>query len=219
MTKVGFLTIGQSPRSDITPTFKEMFNKNIEIVERGALDALKEAQLLTVIARKEKNICVSRLRDGRSIIINKRKLLPLLQNELSKLEQEVDMVMVLSTDEFSAFTCEKPILYAHRIVTQTIAAMADQPKIGLIIPHEEQRKSMLKKWENISDEITVAIASPYDYGNFEEAAHYLKNYQVDLIVLDCMGYNEEHKELVRKESGILTILPRTLVARIVLEYL
>ncbi|MGE7999724.1 AroM family protein [Lysinibacillus sp. NPDC093190] len=31
------MTNGQSPRSDITSTFKEIFNKDIEIVERGAL--------------------------------------------------------------------------------------------------------------------------------------------------------------------------------------
>ncbi|MCY9549342.1 AroM family protein [Lysinibacillus xylanilyticus] len=219
MNKVGLLTIGQSPRSDITPTFEEIFDKDIEIVERGALDSLNEAQLLTVIARKEKNICVSRLRDGRSIIMCRRKLLPLLQNELSKMQEEVDMVIVLCTEDLPTLTCEKPIFYPNRIVTQAISAMSDQPKIGLIIPLEEQKRSVLEKWEGVSEDITVAVASPYDYSNFEEAARYLKDYRVDIIILDCMGYNEEHRQFVRKESGILTILPRTLVARIVLEYL
>jgi len=219
MNKVGFLTNGQSPRSDIIPTFKEIFNKDIKIVERGALDSLNEAQLLTVIARKEKNICVSRLRDGRSIIMSRRKLRPLLQNELSKLEQEVDMVVLLCTDDLPTLTCGKPVFYPNRIVTQMIGAMADQPKIGLIIPLEEQRRTTLKKWKGISDDITIAVASPYDYGNFEEAARYLKDYRVDIIILDSMGYDEEHRQLVRKESGIVTILPRTLVARMILEYL
>ncbi|MFJ8103085.1 AroM family protein [Lysinibacillus sp. NPDC096212] len=219
MNKVGFLTIGQSPRSDITPTFKEIFHKDIEIVERGALDSLNEAQLLSVIARNEKNICASRLRDGRSIIMSRRKLLPLLQNELSKLEQAVDMVVVLSTDDLPTLTCGKPIFYPNRIVTQAVSAMAEKPKIGLIIPLDEQRRSKLKKWQEVSDDITVAVASPYDYGNFKEAARYLKDYRVDLIILDCMGYNDEHRQFVRTESGIFTILPRTLVARMVLEYL
>jgi len=219
MNKVGFLTIGQSPRSDITPTFIEIFHKDIEIVERGALDSLNEAQLLSVIARNEKNICASRLRDGRSIIMSRRKLLPLLQNELSKLEQAVDMVVVLSTDDLPTLTCGKPIFYPNRIVTQAVSAMAEKPKIGLIIPLDEQRRSKLKKWQEVSDDITVAVASPYDYGNFKEAARYLKDYRVDLIILDCMGYNDEHRQFVRTESGIFTILPRTLVARMVLEYL
>ncbi|KOS64455.1 AroM family protein [Lysinibacillus agricola] len=219
MNKVGILTIGQSPRSDITPTFKEIFNKDIKIVERGALDSLNEAELLKVIPKKEKNIYVSRLRDGRSILIGRRKLLPLLQYELSKLEQEVDMVVILCTADFPTLTCEKPIFYPNRIVTQVIGTMANQPKIGLIVPLEEQRRAMLEKWRGVTNDITFAVASPYDYGNFKEAAHYLKDYQVDVIILDCMGYNEGHKQLVKKESGILTILPRTLVARVVLEYL
>ncbi|MFT9819352.1 AroM family protein [Lysinibacillus sp. NPDC056185] len=219
MNKVGFLTIGQSPRLDITPTFKEIFHKDIEIVERGALDSLNEAQLLSVIVRNEKNICASRLRDGRSIILSRRKLLPLLQNELLKLEQAVDMVVVLSTDDLPTLTCGKPVFYPNRIVTQAVSAMAEKPKIGLIIPLDEQRRSKLKKWQEVSDDITVAVASPYDYGNFKEAARYLKDYRVDLIILDCMGYNDEHRQFVRTESGIFTILPRTLVARMVLEYL
>jgi len=139
------LTIGQSSRSDIIPTFTEIFNKDTKIVERGALESLNEAELLTVLARNEKNTTFSRLRDGRSIIIDRRKLLPLLQMELSKLEQEVDMVIELSTDDFSNLTCEKPIFYPNRIVTQMISAMTDQPKLGLIIPLEEQSKAMQLK--------------------------------------------------------------------------
>ncbi|MDM5248165.1 MULTISPECIES: AroM family protein [unclassified Lysinibacillus] len=219
MNKVGILTIGESPRSDITPTFKEMFKGNIKIVERGALDSLDEAQLLKVIPKKEKNIYVSRLRDGRSIRISRRKLLPLLQDELSKLEQEVDCVVILCTDDFPTLKSSKPIFYPNRIVTQVLAAMVKHQKIGLIVPLEEQREAMLEKWKDITDDITITVASPYDYGNFKAAAQYLKDYRVDLIILDCMGYNEGHKQLVKKESGILTILPCTLVARILSEYL
>ncbi|MGE7917289.1 AroM family protein [Lysinibacillus xylanilyticus] len=191
----------------------------VHFLDRRPLDSLKEAELLKVIAKKEKNISVSRLRDGRSIIISKRELLPLLQHELSKLEQEVDMVIILCTDDYPTLTCEKPIFYPGRIVTQVIAAMADQPNIGVIVPLEEQSRIALNKWKCVTNNITVTVASPYDYANFKEAAQYLKDYQVDFIILNCMGYNEEHKQLVRKESGIFTILPRTLVARIMLEYL
>ena len=40
MKKIGMLTIGQSPRDDILPGLKEIFGKNVEIVEAGALDGL-----------------------------------------------------------------------------------------------------------------------------------------------------------------------------------
>ncbi|TQR26836.1 hypothetical protein C7Y47_24195 [Lysinibacillus sphaericus] len=108
MNKVGFLT--QSSHSDITPTFKEIFHKDIEIVERGALTSLNEFNY--------------------------------------------------------------PI------------------------------RSTLKS----SKRFRIISQLPDDYGNFEAAARYFKDYRVDLIILDCMGCNEE-----RKENGILTILPPILI--------
>ncbi len=39
MTKIGMLTIGQSPRDDIIPPLKEILGPDHEILEAGALDA------------------------------------------------------------------------------------------------------------------------------------------------------------------------------------
>ncbi|WP_412775040.1 AroM family protein [Virgibacillus pantothenticus] len=50
------------------------------------------------------------------------------------------------------------------------------------------------------------------------AAERLQQHGADLIVLDCMGYNEHHKKMAIVGSGLPVILPRTLTARIALEY-
>jgi protein AroM len=40
---------------------------------------------------------------------------------------------------------------------------------------------------------------------------------VDLIVLDCLGFNKKTKSIFREVTGKPVLLPRTLVARIARE--
>ncbi|WP_037193644.1 AroM family protein, partial [Rhodococcus rhodochrous] len=51
----------------------------------------------------------------------------------------------------------------------------------------------------------------------EKAALSLKEHDVDLILLDCMGYTEEMKRTVKQITGKPVILSRTLVARVLGE--
>jgi protein AroM len=40
---------------------------------------------------------------------------------------------------------------------------------------------------------------------------------VDYVILDCMGYTQEMKDLVRKEAGAPVLLARSVVARLAAE--
>ena len=40
MTKVGLITVGQSPRSDVVPDMAAILGGDVEILEAGALDGL-----------------------------------------------------------------------------------------------------------------------------------------------------------------------------------
>jgi protein AroM len=50
-----------------------------------------------------------------------------------------------------------------------------------------------------------------------EKALKLKSADVDLIVLDCLGFNKKTKAIFREVTGKPVLLPRTLVARIARE--
>ena len=41
MTKVGLITVGQSPRSDVVPDMAAILGGDVEILEAGALDGLQ----------------------------------------------------------------------------------------------------------------------------------------------------------------------------------
>ncbi|MGE7904633.1 AroM family protein [Peribacillus sp. NPDC094092] len=221
MTKksVGVLTIGQSPRVDVTPSIQHILGNTVDIVEAGGLDRIRDDDLYSITPDKGEVTYISKLINGQSIKIGKSKLLPLLQEELNKLEEQVSAVIMLCTGDFPTILNKKPLIYPDKILSHTVQAILSKGKLGLVIPLEEQRNTLTQKWKSTGAEPCVEVASPYEDSDIKRAAQKLKNQGAELIVLDCMGYNETHKKEAMGGSGLPVLLPRTLTARIVAEYL
>ena len=64
MTKVGLITVGQAPRSDVVPDMAAILGGDVEIVEAGALDGLTRAQMEPLAPEGDDEILVTRLADG-----------------------------------------------------------------------------------------------------------------------------------------------------------
>jgi|SRR5699024_35897 len=218
MKKLGVLTIGQSPRLDISPLFTEVLDNKVEVVERGALDSLDEEGLKNIQPRKNDTTYVSKLRNGAAIKINKDKLLPLLQKELDFLEDEVDMTMMLCTGDFPELSSNKLILFPDKILNNIVNIVLNNGKLGLIIPLEEQKEKSTKKWRNLNLPLEIEASSPYENGDFKTPAMKLKERGVSLIVMDCMGYSKQQKEIVSYYSSLPVILSQSLVFSIAKEF-
>lgn len=219
MKKIGVLTIGQSPRIDVTPLIKQLLDESIQIVERGALDSLTEEEIQSIQPKEGDVTYISRLRNGQSTKISKAKLLPLLQRELSMLEKEVNIILLLCTGDFPTIESEKLIFFPDKLLVYVMNAVMKKGKLGIIIPLEEQRKSLMEKWQALSIPIAVEVASPYTSSDIQSASLRLKNQGVTSIVLDCMGYQQKHKEAVVEATSLPVVLSITLSARILSEYL
>lgn len=215
---VGVLTIGQSPRKDVTPTIQSILGSEVMITEGGGLDSLTVGTINSVSPDHSETTYISRLRNGNAVKIGKGKLLPLLQKELQKLEEKVDVVIMLCTGDFPTIDARKPIIYPDKVLSHTVQAIQSSGSLGLIIPLEEQRNSLVEKWKHTNLNILTEVASPYEESDVVGAANSLRKQGADLIVLDCMGFNEFHKKKVIEGSGLPVILPRTLIARIAAEY-
>jgi len=216
---VGVLTIGQSPRTDVTPSIEAILENSVSIVESGGLDSVTNETVHSVEPDEYDTTYISRMRDGKSVKMGKSKLLPLLQAELSALEETVDIVLMLCTGDFPTLQTKKPIVYPDKVLNHIVSALLPSGSLGLIIPLEEQRETLLSKWQQEGLKIFAEVASPYEESDIAGAAVALREKGADLIVLDCMGYNERHKSEAIKGSGLPVLLPRTLVARIIAEYI
>lgn len=68
------------------------------------------------------------------------------------------------------------------------------------------------------NQVTSIPASPYgDWETLTAAAERIKDMEGDLVVLDCIGYTQEMKEMFAKITGKMIVLSRTILARVVSE--
>lgn len=220
MSTIGILTIGQSPRNDLSSVIKDRFHDDVRLVERGALDSIGDDKLKQLTPTDSKNVFITKLRNETTITIAEETLLPFLQNELTALEKEVDVVLMLCTGAFPTLKATKPVIYPDQLLTHvTRAILPADSKVGLIIPLAEQKEMLQEKWDEARFQLEVEVASPYEGGHFVEAGRKLKEKGVQLIVLDCMGYNEAQKRQVQQGSGLPVLVPNVLAAVIAGQYI
>lgn len=222
--RIGFLTIGQSPRVDVVPEVVGIIGRDLEVVEAGALDDLSYDEIVeTLYPGSGDTIYVSRLRDGRQVILSKEKIIPLLQDKVEQLEREgVSLIVLLCSGEFPRFKSGVPIIYLDRVLKSFVEPLSHVVRrAGVLIPLEEQKGYAEEKWGSFFDEVSVAAVSPYT-GSEDEIARAAKAFKkegVELVIMDCIGYRHKHRRIVESTYGGLVVTTRTSLARYLSELL
>lgn len=221
MAKLGIITIGQSPRVDLTEDLKVILNKNITIIEKGILDKYTHQEVKDKFSPQEgEKILVSRMKDGSQVILSEGKIIESMQTCIIELEEHVDMILILCTGKFPNYKHSKPLLTPKEILHGVVSKLTLEKKLGVIVPKDEQINAITNTWNKSEVEIQIKAASPYeDIKAIKETSKFFKDKDIDYIVLDCMGYSQKMKELVKKHSQKMVILPRTLIARVINELL
>lgn len=217
--KIGFLTIGQSPRDDILPDITTILGSGLEIIEQGALDGLARKEIEGLRPGKNDFPLITRLKDGSAVVVGKRKILPLLQARISSLErQKADLIALLCTDDFPHIHARKLFLSPHRILLGTVRSIMNEGRLGVLAPLEEQKDRLREKWQKTGLEIFIDNLNPYEESPASvRVIERMKRHRVDLIVLDCIGYSAQIKEKINLATGRPVLLPRSLLARLINE--
>ncbi len=219
--KIGFLTIGQSPRDDVVPDILTILGPGFEVIEQGALDGLTRKEVEAHRPGKNDFPLITRLRDGTAAVVGKRRILPLLQARISSLErQRADIVALLCTDDFPHLRARKPVLMPHRILLGTVTSVLKEGRLGVLAPLAEQTDRLRKKWLKTGLEVFMDHLNPYGESSaLDRVMERMKRRRVNLIVLDCIGYSSKIKEEIRLATGRPVLLPRSLLAGLIKELL
>lgn len=221
MNKIGILTIGQSPRVDVIPDVVNVLGNEIEIIEHGILDKFTEEEAIGgLYPEKNDTVLVSRLRTGREIKMAEGKVYTLVQEYISLMESEnIHKVLLLCTGKFPDFKFNGILVKPFDIVHSVVKSLANDRKIGLIVPNEDQICSSTEFWGETGVDVLAKSASPYDEDTLKlaKASEKFKDEDVSFIVLDCMGYSVKMKKIVQERSDKPVILSRTIVARVIKE--
>ena len=218
--KIGVVTIGQSPRDDIIPEIREVLGPEVEIVERGALDGLSLKEVNVFYQGEAGQTLITRMKDGTEVKITKKHIVPRLKNCILELEGKgVEISILLCTEDFPEIESQKILLRPDRVLQSMVKAILKKGKLGVIIPSLDQIQATKKKWDSTGFSVVVRAISPYTGTEKEiiEIANKFKNLKVDLIILDCIGFNRMTKAVFRDVTKKPVLLPRTIIGRIARE--
>ncbi len=217
--KIGAITVGQSPRTDVTGEMEGLLG-GAQLVERGALDGLTAAEIAAFAPVEGEYMLVTKLRDGSSVRIAKRHILAQMQRQIDDLVQGgVQGILLLCTGDFPTFKCAKPVLYPQRLLQYFVASVYDTQCVGVLIPDIGQVPQATERWQkNGVASVLVEPANPYAAAeDVIKAAIGLRDKGAEVIVMDCIGYTDVMKKEITKQTSLPVVLPRTVAARTVGE--
>jgi protein AroM len=220
--RVAAITIGQSPRTDMTEDSFARLPADLEIIEYGALDPFtREEAIQSFGPGPGDEVLVSRLRDGSQIRLGDKAVTGLLQAAINRAEQEgAAATLLLCTGEFPAFQHSKPLITPMPLLHATARILADGRRIAVLLPDPAQVEPAVRRWRESGLEALAVAASPYeDIARVEAAAASLRGCGAALLCMDCMGYTVAMKGLAARASGLPALLPRTLMSAITAEFL
>ena len=141
--KIGLITIGQSPRTDVVPEIREILGQDVQILETGALDGLSMEEIEGLNPEEGcENVLVSRLKDGAWVTMDENKLIPLLEERIKQLEEQgAALGVLLCTGLFPSIQeGEIPIIYPFRLMETVLPCFSRRGRVGIVTPDEKQKE-------------------------------------------------------------------------------
>lgn len=220
---LAIITIGVVPVSEILPLltdhisadqiklFSLLGNLSHDEVMAEYVPAAGEEPLLTLLSG---NLLIS---------LGKQKVERALQDVLEVLDnQGFDVILLMSSHRFANLTVRKGILLEpERIIPPLVASIVVGHQVGVIIPVPEMLKFQSQKWQLLESEPLYELANPI-HGTEQDlidAGKKLVADGADVLLLDCLGFHQKHRDLLQKSLDVPVLLSNVLIARLASELL
>lgn len=215
------LTIGQALRHDLMPLLAAYLPLE-QMVHVGLLDGMSESQIVEgYLPQAGEKVLVSRLQNGAQVRLSARWVEQGLQQKITELEARgCTLILLLCTGKFEHLHAEKALLLEpDRIVPPLISAIVGQHQVGIVVPVKEQVKEQASKWQLLAMPPCFAVASPYqvDEMTLAQAAGALQQQGAEVVVLDCIGYQQQQRDFLQATLGIPVLLSNVLMAKLAAE--
>jgi protein AroM len=210
--RIAFVTIGQSPRTDVMPDIVAECRTVFSATERGVLDGLDDTAIAALAPQPGEAILASRLADGRGVVMGKPAVERRLREIFAELDtQGFDLIVLLCTGVFGRFDTQTPFLEPQHAVDHFVQGLAYGKEIlGVMLPEPGQAGD----FEGIPGFATKpGHGSPYipdPMPALREAGASLAD--TDMIVMHCIGYTEAMRQEVARAAGRPVMLSRRIVA-------
>lgn len=217
------LTLGHAARSDLHPLLLEHLPED-QIVHYGLLDGLTAEDIARHYAAAEnEKVVMTRLNDGTHVVLSAERVEVALQNQILDLERQgFETILMLCSGQYSnLFTESAVLLEPYRILPPLVDAITEGHQVGIVVARDEYIAEQARKWQSLAQKPCFAVASPWhpDDDDLIDAALLLQEQGADVVVLDCLGYHQRHRDFLQKLLGIPVLLSNVLIAKLAAELL
>jgi protein AroM len=160
------------------------------------------------------------MRDGTEVTIAERHIDERMKACAAELEKEgVDLIVLFCTGEFPGLVSKKLMVKPDALLENVVRGLLPAGRLAAVVPSPKQLSILDKRWGRVCPRVVLDSVSPYTGtpADFEAAAERIKAASPDLVVLDCMGFNETVRGIFTRITGKPVILPRSLLGRMVGE--
>ncbi len=213
--KIGIITMGHSPRPDLTSQFMKGMRGH-SIIEKGALDGLRRDEIVS----GGPILVVTRLDDGEPIEVDKKFLDRRVQLAVLSLEKEkVSAIIILCSTPFDSIKSEIPLFLPSKVTVSFFSSILNMPKkMDLVCPVSNQEEILKEKWLKGGFSPNVFVSPPWNPRKLREIAPSLRNSPGEWVILDCMGFTSADAQILSGEVGKMVFLSAKVFFNFVLSF-
>ncbi|UKJ22268.1 AroM family protein [Enterobacter mori] len=220
---LAILTIGVVPVSEVLPLLTEHVSEQ-QITHLSLLGKMSREEVMEDYAVDEgEDPLATLLSDGKLAHVSRQKIERALQGVIEVLDnQGYDVILLMSTAPITGLVARNAILLEPmRIIPPLVASIVDGHQVGVIVPIEELMDNQEAKWQVLEKVPLYALANPFwdSEAALIAAGRELMERGADVLILDCLGFHQHHRDLLQKALDIPVLLSNVLMARLASELL
>lgn len=163
------------------------------------------------------------LNSGDVVAVSRKKVERDLQSVIEVMDnQDYDVILLMFNDKIPGLVAHNAILLEpERIIPPLVASIVDGHQVGVIVPMAEMLSLQEQKWQVLQNAPHYALANPLSGMSQEliDAGTALIAQGADVLMLDCLGFHQEHRDLLQKKLDVPVLLSNVLLARLASELL
>ncbi|ENC3160544.1 AroM family protein [Escherichia albertii] len=220
---LAILTIGIVPLQEVLPLLTEYIDEK-NISHHSLLGNLSRERVMAEYAPQAgEETILTLLNDNQLAQVSRRKIERDLQSVVEVLDsQGYDVILLMSTAAIRGMTVRNTIfLEPLRILPPLVSSIVEGHQVGVIVPVEELLEAQAQKWQILQKPPLFSLGDPVHDSEQKiiEAGKELLANGADVIMLDCLGFNQRHRDLLQKQLDVPVFLSNVLIARLAAELL
>ncbi|ENP4291967.1 TPA: AroM family protein [Salmonella enterica] len=220
---LAILTIGVVPMSEVLPLLTEYIDEQ-HITHHSLLGKMSREDVMADYAVEPgDDPLLTLLNDNQIAHVSRQKVERDLQSVVEVLDnQGYDVIILMSTAAIKSMAARNSILLEPlRIIPPLVASIVDGHQVGVIVPVAELLAAQEKKWQVLQMPPVYSLANPA-HGSEQQlidAGQALLDQGADVIMLDCLGFHQRHRDILQQALDVPVLLSNVLIARLASELL